>query len=252
MYMILPMVALGLVSGGLVNYLADVLPTQRRIERPICTHCGTHQPWAGYLFWPRKCPNCGLNRGLRTWFIELVFVLLTLWLWFDPPERIGFAIGLLLMIYFAIVVVIDIEHRLILHPVSITGALIGLVLGTWLHGISATLIGGVAGFLIMFILYLGGTFFAQRVARQRGLPLEEVALGFGDVNLSGVLGLLIGWPGIVVGLTIAVIIGGFISLMYIIWMIINKRYQAFTPIPYGPFLIAGGIILIFLKDVLFF
>ena len=252
MYTFLPMVALGIVVGGLVNYLADVLPTQRRIERPICTQCGNRQSWPGYLLWPRKCPNCGLKRGTRTWFTELIFVMVTIWLWFDPPDRIGFSIGLLLLIYFAIVVVIDIEHRIILHPVSIAGAVVGTVVGTWMHGISATLIGGVAGFGIMFILYLGGNLFAQRIARLRSVQIDEVALGFGDVNLSGVLGLLIGWPGIMAGLIIAVLIGGFISLIYMIWMIVNRRYQAFTPIPYGPFLIAGGIVLLFFKDVLFF
>ena len=37
---------------------------------------------------------------------------------------------------------------------------------------------------------------------------EDVALGFGDVHLSGILGLLLGWPGITGGLFVAIILGG--------------------------------------------
>jgi len=34
------------------------------------------------------------------------------------------------------------------------------------------------------------------------METDEVALGFGDVNLAGIMGLLLGWPGITAGLVI--------------------------------------------------
>jgi leader peptidase (prepilin peptidase)/N-methyltransferase len=82
----------------------------------------------------------------------------------------------------------------------------------------------------------------------RGKPVEEDALGYGDVNLSGVLGLMLGWPGILAGLTIAILLGGAVSLIYLLVTVATRRYQAFTAIPYGPFLIAAAIVLLFFRS----
>jgi leader peptidase (prepilin peptidase)/N-methyltransferase len=153
-----------------------------------------------------------------------------------------------LLLYFGVVTVIDLEHRLILHPVSLVGAVLGLGLGFWLHGWKSTLAGGVAGFVMMFLLYFLGDLFARLIARIRGETLDEVALGFGDVNLAGVLGLVLGWPGIVGGLLLAIMLGGLFSLLFLFVSMIRRRYRTFTAIPYGPFLIASAVLLLFFRD----
>ncbi len=76
-------------------------------------------------------------------------------------------------------------------------------------------------------------------------PADEVALGFGDVNLAGILGLLLGWPAIASGLLFAVLAGGLISLFIIVGMLITKKYKAFTAIPYAPFLILSALFLLY-------
>ncbi|MBC8497079.1 MAG: prepilin peptidase, partial [Chloroflexi bacterium] len=139
---------------------------------------------------------------------------------------------------------------LILHPVSWAGALLGLGVGIWMHGLAPTLIGGAAGFGLMLALHSFGNLFARGMARLRGEPIDEVALGFGDVNLSGVLGLLLGWPGIVGGLLLAILLGGVVSLFYLLIMLIRRRYQVFTAIPYGPFLVASAILLLYFQESL--
>jgi leader peptidase (prepilin peptidase)/N-methyltransferase len=97
----------------------------------------------------------------------------------------------------------------------------------------------------MLLLYYFGDLFARWLARRRGQTLDEVALGFGDVNLSGVLGLMLGWPGIIVGLILAIFLGGIFSLLYLLGKIITRRYRTFMAIPYGPFLVASAILLLF-------
>jgi len=241
---------LGWCSGIIVNYLSDVLPHKRRFVQPFCMACGEAQGWWDSLVWPRRCSNCDTRRSLRVWIVEIVYVGLSLWVWTVPQEALGYWWGMILLLYFGVVVVVDVEHRLILHPVSIVGELFGLGLGIWLHDLRTTLIGGVAGFGIMLALHGFGHLFGRVVARLRGATVDEVALGFGDVNLSGVLGLLLGWPGIVGGLLLAILLAGVVSLFYLLIMLVLRRYQAFTAIPYGPFLVASAILLLYFQDAI--
>ncbi|MGW8250676.1 MAG: prepilin peptidase, partial [Anaerolineales bacterium] len=200
---ILPLVlagATGWLAGMLVNYLADVLPGKRRFSRPYCLKCESDLPIYNYLVWPRRCAACGLRRSSRTWIVEVVFIAVAVWLWTAPGQRFTYLEGMALLIYFGVVTVIDVEHRLILHPVSIVGAVLGAYFGIQMHGVWSTLIGGLVGYGAMLALYLVGILFSAYQARRRGELHFEDALGFGDVNLSGVLGLLLGWPGIIAGL----------------------------------------------------
>lgn len=139
------------------------------------------------------------------------------------------------------------EHRLILHPTSLAGAGIGLACGFILHGVRSTLIGGAAGYGIMLLFYLFGILFMKVAAR--GKPdTETEALGFGDVNLAGVIGLILGWPGVTVGLTLAILLGGAISLVLFLAMMLSRRYRVFLAIPYGPFLVMGAVLSLFFQE----
>ncbi len=236
---------LGWLAALFVNYAADVLPATRRLTSPACSQCAAKPTWTDYLLL-KGCRGCGRPRGWRTWVTQFVGVAATVYIWLSPPQGLGFALGLILLIYLAIVFVIDMEHRLILHPISIIGALLGLGIGYLLHGIRLTLIGGAAGFGIMFILYYFGVLFARAMSRRRGDPIEEGdALGFGDVNLAGVLGLMVGWPLIWIGVLTAILAGGAVSLIIILGMLAFKRYKAFAAIPYAPFLILGAALLLY-------
>ncbi|MBC8509037.1 MAG: prepilin peptidase [Anaerolineales bacterium] len=241
---------IGWIGGSMVNYLCDVLPYKRRLVLPFCLNCNEVQPWWVHLFWPRRCSSCDTARSPRVWIVETLFVASSLWMWSSPPESLGYWVGITLLLYFGVVVVIDLEHRLILHPVSWAGVFLGLAVGIWLHDLRSTLIGGVVGFGLMFALHLFGNLFARVMTRIRGQKIDEVALGFGDVNLSGVLGLLLGWPGIVGGLVLAILFGGAVSLFYLLVMFVLRKYQAFTAIPYGPFLITSAILLLYFQDAI--
>lgn len=248
--MILIAVIIGWLAGALVNYLSDVLPWKRSLSAPFCLECQEEIPWTNYLFWPRRCLHCGRVRAWRVWLVEASALAVSIWLALSPPENLGYWLGMVLWIFFGVVAVIDLEHRLILHPISLVGACLGLGVGIYLHGLVETLLGGIAGFGIMYLFFGLGIVFMKISSRMRGQPVEEDALGFGDVNLSGVLGLMLGWPGILVGLTIAIVLGGIVSLLYLLITIITRRYHAFTAIPYGPFLIAAAIALLFFRGYL--
>ena len=171
-----------------------------------------------------------------------------MWLWAQPSLVLGFWLSLVVMIYFGIVVIIDLEHHLIMHPVSIFGSILGLVIGIQLHGLLITFIGGLAGFGAMLALYFLGALFARFIVRRSQEGFSDEALGFGDVILGGILGLILGWPGIMGGLFISIMLAGAISVIYLILTILARKYRAFTFIPYGPFMIAGAAALIFFNS----
>jgi leader peptidase (prepilin peptidase)/N-methyltransferase len=154
----------------------------------------------------------------------------------------------MVLAYFSIVAVIDLEHRLILHPISLVGSILGIFIGVWLHGWLSTLIGGLIGFGIMLALFFIGVVFVRTIIRKRRPGFDEEPLGFGDVILSGILGLFVGWPGIVLCLIVGILIAGLGALIYILGRMVTHHYQSFDFVPYGPFLLAGAFILLFLRD----
>ena len=137
---------------------------------------------------------------------------------------------------------------MILHPVSITGAILGALFGIVNHGLVNTILGGAAGFGIMLVFYFLGGLFIRVLSKSRGEEITEIALGFGDVNLAGVVGLLLGWPGITGGLFLAIILGGIVSGFFMLIQIQRKKYQAFQALPYGPFIVLSTIFMFILAN----
>jgi hypothetical protein len=142
---------------------------------------------------------CNHRRNYRVWAVEVFFIAASVFISYSPPLKLNYWLGMVVLAYFGVVVLIDLEYRLIMHPVSIFGAVLGLIVGTLRVGWLYSLVGGVVGFGIMWLIYMLGILIIKLVNRKRGRPVNDVALGFGDVNLSGVLGLMLGWPLIWIG-----------------------------------------------------
>jgi leader peptidase (prepilin peptidase) / N-methyltransferase len=242
---------IGWLAGIIVNYLADFLPRYRRFSQPICLNCETKIPYFRFFIWDRRCPACQHARSRRTWLVEIISIISAIWLWNNPPMPIGFGVGLILLAYFILVAIIDIENRLILHPVSAFGGISGLGLGIWLHGLTRTVLGGLAGLGVMLFFYLFGILLIRLLNRWRGLSLGDEdgeALGFGDVILGGVLGLILGWPGVAASIFLTILLAGLASLIYMIVMVVLRRYQSNQTLPYGPFLVLGAVVLIYFHE----
>jgi prepilin signal peptidase PulO-like enzyme (type II secretory pathway) len=245
--------ALGWLTGVLINILADSLPRFRHAEWPSCAACGARLPlsaWSGLIAWLARRPSCrycGTKRGRRAALVELGGAAGCLWLAGRGLPAAQFWAGGLTAAIFLLIAIIDIERRLILHSVSLPAAAVMAVLGSLRPGQGPlnTLIGGAAGFTIVFGMFLFGEFFLRLIAQLRHQPVDEIAFGFGDVTLSTVIGLSVGWTGVVTAILLGVLAAGVFSLAYLGVMLARRRYVAFTPIPYGPFLILGALIVYF-------
>lgn len=236
---------LGWLAGVLLNYLADVLPQTRSFSAAGCHSCGTNRSFLD-LFRMRRCRSCQAERTRRAWIVQIAASISVPVLGILPPPALGFWIALVVFLYFGVVFIIDVEHRAILHEVSLVGVILAIPLGLWLNGWAKTLLGFAVGCGVMLGLYYFGILFNRGMSKARGAEIDEVALGFGDVNLSGILGIALGWPRIIVCLFSAIVLGGLMSGLYILVMLLRKKYRAFTAIPYAPFLIIAAVVLLYM------
>ncbi len=231
---------MGLLVGGVINVLADDLPERGRVSRPRCPHCQTPYPLTGWLalsralFHQGKCPTCHKLVHWRGLAVELSTIILFALLPFFIPPTIVLFITAFFIAVLLLVIVIDLEHRLILHIVTFPVTGIALLI-TFLYGdnqllrFALAVTGAIAGFLIFYLFYwLGLKMFG------------EGALGFGDVTLAMTMGAMLGLQHILFALIIGIVLGGFISAL----LLLTRRSSSRSYLPYGQYLAVGGIIML--------
>lgn len=154
------------------------------------------------------------------------------------------------MAIFSLISVIDIEHKLILFVVIIPSSLLA-ILDAYLTPTNHTphmrdaLIGGALGFIVFFILYNGGFIFTYIMGKVRGETIKEVAFGYGDVMMAMLSGLILGWQALIFAMFITVFLGAFGAIVFLfVQTFLGRKYSAFTALPYGPYIVAGTIIIL--------
>ena len=245
MLLILNVIVGGLV-GILINYLSDVLPISRRFTRPVCPSCSQAFSFRDYLSF-KNCPNCGNKRSKRSFIVLISIIVICILLYFFPFSGLSFWASLPILTFLGVIVVIDIEHRAVLLETSIFGFILFLIYGIILHGLAITIVGGLVGFLITILFYLLGIAYVKIAGKVRHQVIDEVAFGFGDVLAGTFLGLLLGWPSVFGAIITAIFTFGAYSLIYIVSLLISKRYNAFAnALPFTPFLVLGTVVLFYL------
>ena len=187
----------------------------------------------------RACTHCGQprERFTRSVIIELTVPLVFAFL----LGRYGLSLYLgLISLYSAILILItvtDLEHRLIFNVVTIPAIFLAVVVAfttPYLSWRSAVLGGGLA-FVLVYLAWLLGT-----------LVYGHGALGVGDITLATFLGLILGFPNIILSLIFGVFLGGLVAFI----LLVIRRINRSSFIPYGPFLtITGWIMLIWGNEI---
>lgn len=157
----------------------------------------------------------------------------------------------------SLITIIDVEHKLILFVVIIpscgfafSDAVITQISGSINLVMSDpslldSVIGGIAGFVVFFLMYNGGFLFTYVMGKVQGQSINEVAFGYGDVMLATLSGLMLGWQALIFAIFITVFLGAFGALIYIATRaILGQKYSAYTALPYGPYIVAGTIIML--------
>jgi len=160
-------------------------------------------------------------------------------------EFISILLNCFLILYFGIVLYFDLLIRKIFNKLILIGMIFGLIYGTWMNGIASTLLGGVIGFSLMFIVYLLGNILMPSIAKWRNLTLRNKAIYRNDVLLGLISGLILGFGLIDSGLFISLLFFCFVGLIYIPYKIIKKEYSPDLSLPVSPFIITGSLFVLF-------
>jgi len=247
--LLVALVALALIAGPWASVIVD-----RAVERESlraehrCTQCGAGLGLSSLYpvkHWADRCIDCSEHKGLRYPMVDaamaIVFVALGL--------RFGFSVMLvpylLLGAVLVVLSVIDIETHLlpnvIVWPAILAGLFVILVVSGELDyapGINSALLGAAI---------FGGFIGAAHVVYERGM-------GRGDVKLSLLLGLFIGWiqPSLIDAtrlvlftILLALLGGGIVGLIYN-----TLRNKGRAEIPFGPALAAATLVVVLVSPTL--
>jgi leader peptidase (prepilin peptidase) / N-methyltransferase len=266
----------GLLGGGIINALADDLPGEDipddlpdegtaadqpddkiQLRPPHYPDGAPRRPiaWLGvlaFLMGQRRSPG-GAKLSWRHPITEIVTALLFAYVAVAYPFSASSLFWMGNLAILVLITVIDLEHRLILFvvviPAYVYALIAALVYQTPEIPFKDYLIGGAVGFGVFFLMYLGGILFSRMAANARGEELEEVAFGYGDVMLATLSGLMLGWQALIFAITIAVFAGAAGAILYLlVRLIVKGRYEFFTALPYGQYIVLGTVIMMLWRD----
>jgi leader peptidase (prepilin peptidase)/N-methyltransferase len=237
----------GTLIGSFLNVVILRLPKSEKLTgRSHCTFCKKEIaaydliPAVSYLALGGKCRNCKTRISSRYFIIEIVTGAIFVFMGTQAPLydlvsqifllKLLFSASILLAVF-----VIDLEHFLILDSVLIAGIipaallnfLLDVLTGKNIFSLQAHFAGGiVAG------IAASAVFFALWFSSKGRW------MGFGDVKLVFLLGILTGWPYVWVMLLLAFFLGTLISLPLLVF----KKKQLKSQLPFGTFLSVSALI----------
>ncbi len=223
---------LGLLIGSFLNVLIDRLPKGQNVfwGRSHCDYCKRTLRWYELIplvsfFWQRgKCVRCHRSLSWQYPLIEAMTGIgyFLIWGMFNQSTTLLVA-SLILFSSLLVITISDLKYQIIPDSMIITGG-IGTIL-LFLNNVSYAFIAehvltGLATSVFFLFLWL--------LTKKRGI-------GLGDVKISFLLGLLLGYPEIIMALYIAFLTGAIVGVI----LILGGKKKLKSKIAFGPFLILG-------------
>ena len=261
---------LGIAIGSFLNVVSlRYEPGQKLMDfkiiggRSHCPYCGKILSWYelvplfSFLIQKGKCRNCEHKLSWQYPLVELlsglifVFVPLVASYW---PLVI---IWLLIFILFLLLSIIDFRHYIIPNSINLSLAILGMVLmGIYIFQSNNLTIQQFNNFSFLghysllfdfpflssiwlnhfFAAFIAMAFVAAIIILSRGR-----GMGWGDFKLVGALGLIFGWPDILMLLFLSFIVGS----VAVLPLLIKKQKTMKDVVPFGPFLIIAASLTFF-------
>lgn len=210
--------------------------------RSRCDHCGHLIAWydniplVSFLLLRGTCRHCRKHISHYHPVLELSAGLYLVAAYLAYGLSVQLAISAIFGPLLLLILAYDLKHQLIPNKVVLPGIALALlliadnvvlqyagytpVLGLWSSDPASYLVGGLAagGFFLLLSLFSRGKW-----------------IGGGDIKLGFLIGLLLGWPYVLVALILAYLIG----TAYAIGLLLGRKASLQTAISFGPMLVMG-------------
>ncbi|PYZ93632.1 prepilin peptidase [Salipaludibacillus keqinensis] len=231
----------GAVLGSFYNVVGLRVPKGMSIVKPRshCPNCGNTLTWMelipviSYIIQKGRCRNCKISFSARYPFFEFM----TACLFTISPWMVGWSKELLVALVFisllVIITVSDLETMLIPDKVLLFFLVLIVILrvveplSPWWD----SLVGAGFGFVLFLLLAI----------------VSKGGMGGGDIKLMGVIGLVLGFQGVL----LTVFLSSFIGAVFGVVAIAMKKAKRKNPIPFGPFIAMGALISYFYHEEIF-
>lgn len=238
-----------------IHYLQEsndpALATSRKADTPSdfnlttprsrCPHCHhlirawENIPLLSYVFLRGKCHACGHAISMRYPLIELlsaILVTLVAWKFGVTPQA-----GMALLLTWALLALtfIDLDHLYLPDDITLPFLWLGLLAGLYgvFTDITSSVWGAAAGYAVLWTIYI---VFKKFTGKE--------GMGFGDFKLLAMLGAWLGWQKLPAIIFMSSLVGAVVGIS----LILLRRHQRGTPIPFGPYLAAAGWIVLLWGD----
>ncbi|MFH1713219.1 MAG: prepilin peptidase [Candidatus Jacksonbacteria bacterium] len=233
---------LGLSVGSFINATVYRLQNNKKIinDRSACPKCRHKLAWydlipgVSFFVLKGKCRYCRKRILWQYPLIEFLTGIIFILPIIKLPELVPILIYLLFACILMTVFAYDLRYMLIPDKISIPAILIVIIAQFFF---SFEIFGLTFAFHYLLNLLLAG-FAAASFFMLQFIISKGSWIGGGDIRLGFLMGLMLGWPNIIIGVFLAYIIGAAFSLPLVI---IGKKSMK-SPVPFGVFLTAAAII----------
>jgi len=225
----------GLIIGSFLNCLIWRLHTGESLfGRSYCPKCKKQIAWydnlpvVSYFLLAGKCRECGKAISWQYPTVELATGILFVLAFVNHFQfsieilRDWFIISVMIVIF-----IYDLRWYMILDIVTLPACLIILI---------ANLILGLSLWNLLISGIIGGSFFLIQFIISQGKWI-----GGGDIRLGLLMGLALGWPGVIMAIIISYFLGSIVGL----GLIAAGKKQWGSEVPLGVFLAFGTLVTLF-------
>ena len=234
---------LGLSFGSFMNCLIWRIHSGLPINgRSMCPKCKKKITWydnipvLSYILLKAKCRHCKKSISLQYPIVEFVtaalfFLVFTMTTQSTPQDLLytsNFWLLVTTQLFTLCVLVViflyDLKWYLILDIVTMPSIVVIFILN---------LLTGVSWYAMLISGIIGGSFFLIQFIISKGRWI-----GGGDIRLGFLMGIILGWPNILVALFIAYILGSIIG----VGLIVIKKKKMDSQVPFGVFLTSATLV----------
>ena len=172
-------------------------------------------PLLSFIILKAQCRDCSVKINSKYFMVELITALSFVFIFYLFGLTSTSLLFFILCIGFVIIFFIDLKHFII--PNEITYPLIG----------------GLFGYIIIWLII----FIYKKLRNKEGM-------GLGDAKLLSVIGFWFGW----ISIPFVIFFSSAVALISVIPDLIKNKKKLSSQIPFGPFLIIGCLIFLFLNE----